>query len=164
MATLEIAPPFVQFAMQRSDAEQGKQTEIVCKVTHNTPFEGAAKVQILGLPHKVTAPEMDLTKDMAELVFKVTTDAESPPGNHKNIFCQVVLTANGEPIVHSVGGTELRIDKPLPKPVAAPAPQPAPQVAAQPAPQPAPAPEKRLTRLEKLRLEAQQRTEAEGKK
>ena len=32
------------------------------------------------------------------------------------------------------------------------------------APQPAPAPEKRLTRLEKLQLEAQQRTEAEGKK
>jgi len=160
LAAFEVAAPFVQFAMQRAATEQGKPTDLVCNVTVAQPFEGPAKVQLVGLPPKVTAPEMLLTKDKKELVFKVVTAPASPAGNHKNIFCQVVVTANGEPILHNVGGTELRIDQPLPQPVA-----PAAQPAAQPkpvaqAPQPAPVAEKRLTRLEKLRLEAKQREQA----
>ena len=43
LATLEIAEPFVQFALDRSAAEQGKPTEIFCKITTTTPFEGNAR-------------------------------------------------------------------------------------------------------------------------
>ncbi|MGE3315313.1 MAG: PPC domain-containing protein [Planctomycetaceae bacterium] len=158
LASLEVAAPFVQFAMERAAVEQGQQTDLVCKVTVAQPFEGEAKVTVLGLPPKVTTAELPLTKDKAELVFKLATDATSPAGNHKNIFCQVVVVANGEPILHNVGGTDLRIDQPLPKP-AAPAAAPAqPMPVAQATP--AAAPEKRLTRLEKLRLEAKQREQA----
>ncbi len=162
LATLEVAAPFVQFAMQRAATEQGKPTDVVCNVTVAQPFEGEAKVQLVGLPPKVTAPEIAFKKEQAELVFKVATAADSPAGNHKNIFCQVVITANGEPIVHNVGGTELRIDQPLPAPAA-----PATQPAAQPMPvaqAPQPAPEKRLTRLEQLRLDAKNRAGAAAAK
>ena len=63
---------------------------------------------------------------------------------------------NGEPIVHNVGGSELRIDVPLPpKQMSGP---PPPKVIAQAAPQ-AP-PMKRLTRLEQLRLEQEERERA----
>ena len=123
-----------------------------------TPFDGPAKVRLVGLPHKVSSPEMDITKETKEFAFKVTTEKESPAGTHKNLFCQVVIQQAGEPIVHNVGGTELRIDVPLPqKPNAA-----TPAVTAAPAPTaapPAPA-EKRLTRLEKLRLEQAEREKA----
>ena len=70
---------------------------------------------------------------------------------------------NGEPVVHNLGGTELRIDVPLPPKVAAPPPPPPPtQVAAKPAPPPPAAPPmKRLSRLEKLRLE-QEETRFQG--
>ncbi|HUG91214.1 MAG TPA: pre-peptidase C-terminal domain-containing protein [Planctomycetaceae bacterium] len=159
LTKLEIAAPYVQFAVQRADVEQGKETDVVCQVTHNTPFEGAAKAQLLGLPHQVTAPELELTKDTKELVFKVTTTGESPPGQHKNIFCQVLVPQNGESVVHArVGGTELRIDKPLPPPTN---PQPMPMPVAQ-QPQPTPPMEKRLSRLEKLRLEAMQKAASGG--
>jgi hypothetical protein len=118
-------------------------------------------VQLLGLPHQVTAPELELTKDTQELIFKVTTTAESPPGQHKNIFCQVSVPQNGESVVHArVGGTELRIDKPLPMPTT---PEPKPmEVAAKPEPKPEQPAEKPLSRLEKLRLEAKQKAEAGG--
>ena len=96
LATLEIAEPFVQFAMDRSAAEQGKPTEIFCKITTTKPFEGNAKVKLLGLPNKVAAPEMEFNKDTKELVFKITTDPASPPGRHKNVFAQVVIPQNGE--------------------------------------------------------------------
>jgi hypothetical protein len=75
--------------------------------------------------------------------------------------CKVVITANGEPIVHNVGGTELRIDQPLPAPAApAAAPAATPMPVAQAAPQPVP--EKRLTRLEQLRFDAKKKQQAAG--
>ena len=49
------------------------------------------------------------------MVFHVKTDASSPPGELKNLFCQVVITQDGEPIVHNLGTGRLRIDKPLPR-------------------------------------------------
>jgi hypothetical protein len=157
LATIEIAPPFVAFAMERAASEQGKETEMFCKIQQSTPFPGAAKVTLLGLPPKVAAPVMEITKDTKELAFKLTIDKTSPPGQHNNIFCQVVVMQNGEPIVHNVGGTQLRIDVPIPIKVAQ-APPP-PQPAAQPA-QPQKPPEKRLTRLEKLRQEQEDREKA----
>ena len=43
-------------------------------------------------------------------------------GQPHNLFCQVVITQNGEPIVHNLGTGALRIDVPLPpKPNAPPA-------------------------------------------
>lgn len=159
LATLEVVPPFVAFTMERAAVEQGQQTDLFCKVQTNTAFEGSAKVELLGLPHKVAAPEMQINKDTKEFAFKVATDKESPAGQHKNVFCRVTISQNGEPVVHSVGGTELRIDRPLPpKPNDPPKPPPPAAVVQAPAPAaPAPPPEKRLTRLEKLRLEHEER-------
>jgi hypothetical protein len=161
LATLEITPPYVAFAMERAAAEQGKTTEMFCKVQHTTPFDGQAKVQLVGLPPKVTAPELTITKDTKEIAFKLSIDKASPAGTHKNLFCQLVIMQNGEPVLHNVGSSELRIDVPIPAKTAE-APKPAPaQVAAKQAP--AKAPEKRLTRLEKLRLEQEEREKAAKK-
>jgi hypothetical protein len=157
LATLEIASPFVNLAMERAASEQGKNTEMFCKVQHLTPFSGPARVQLLGLPNKVTAADVNITKDTKEFAFKVNVDKTSPAGQHKNIFCQLVITQNGEPVVHNLGGTELRIDTPLPPKPSEPA-KPAAVAAAKPA-TPAPA-AKRLTRLEQLRLEQEQREKA----
>jgi hypothetical protein len=159
LATLEIAPPFVNLALERAAAEQGKQADLFCKVQLNQPFEGPAKVRVLGLPPKVNANEVDITKETKEFTFKLGIDPTSPAGQHKNIFCQLVLTLNGEPVVHNLGGTELRIDVPLP-----PKPNEPAKVAAAPMPMPTPMPakpaEKRLTRLEQLRLEQEEREKA----
>lgn len=156
LATIEVAPPFVAFQMERGAVEQGKNTDIFTKVQVLTPFVGPAKVTLVGLPPKVTTAQLDLTKDTKELAFKLAVDKTAPPGQHRNIFCQVVVTANGEPILHNVGGTELRIDVPLPPKPNAPPPPPKVVVAPKPTDPPKP-PEKRLTRLEKLRLEQQER-------
>jgi len=159
LATLEIAEPFVAFSMERAAGEQGKTTDLFCKIQQSTPFAGSAKVKLVGLPPKVTAPDLEITKDTKELAFKLTLDKASPPGQHNNLFCQVSIVQNGETVLHNVGGTQLRIDVPLPPKANAPAP-----AAQAPAAKPAEAakpPEKRLTRLEKLRLEQEEREKAE---
>ena len=100
----------------------------------------------------MTTTDLELTKDTEQLVFELQTTAESPVGKHKSPFCQVTITQADEPIVANAGGLELQIDEPLPTETPS-APQPEPeQVAKKEAPKAKP-----LTRLQKLRLEAQQR-------
>ncbi|MFO0878087.1 MAG: PPC domain-containing protein [Gemmataceae bacterium] len=155
LATIEVAAPFVAINIERAAVEQGKDTEMFCKVQQLTPFEGKAKVRLMGLPFKVLAPEMEITKDTKDFVFKVTTDKTSPAGQHRNLFCQVVIPKNGEEVVGSTGGSELRIDVPIVKTTPPPPPvKPATPVVAQPTPA---APPKRLSRLEQLRKEQEER-------
>src|SRR5262249_11557236 len=125
--------------------------DVVIKVEKRKDFEGPAKIELLGLPNEVTSEPRDITKDTTELVFPVKTTANSPAGRHKTVICRATIMAAGEPIVHTLGTGELRIDPPRPpKPAAAAAaPTPMPDAAA-------PMPEKRLSQLEKLRLERQQ--------
>ena len=160
MASLEVADPYVGMTVQRSSVEQGKETDVVVDVQILKELKAPAVVTLVGLPHKVTAEPLQVTAETKELVFKVKTAVDSPEGTHKNIFCQVTVTENNESIVHArVGDSELRIDKPLPMPTAAPMPEPMPVAAVVAAPVPvAPPVEKRLTRLEKLRLESQKKT------
>ncbi len=158
---LRISPPYVNLAFQAASVEQGKSVPFAVKAAKTIDWAGEATVTLVGLPNKVTAAPMKLTKDTPEMVFDVKTDAASPAGNHKNLFCQVVITENGEPIVHNLGSGEIRIDVPIPPKnpaAAAPMPPPMPVAAA-----PAAAPPKPLSRLEKLRLEAKERAAAAAK-
>ena len=163
MATLEIAEPYVGLAMQRASVEQGKETEVVVEVQVLKELKVPAQVVLLGLPHKVTAEPLQITAETKELVFKVKTEADSPEGTHKNIFCQVTVLENNENIVHArVGDSELRVDKPLPIPVAVTTPEPMPVAAVEIPVVVAPPAEKRLTRLEKLRLDSQKKPATGG--
>jgi len=156
LTELEVAEPFVTLAAERAACEQGEATKIFCKVQHHHPFEGKATVRLLGLPPKVSAAPRPITKETAALVFDVQTDASSPVGQHKTLFFQLTITANGQPIVSRAGGTQLQIDKPLPAP--ANAPKPAVAAANKPAAKkPAARP---LSRLQKLRQQAQRRRAA----
>ena len=120
-------------------------------------FPGEARVTLIGLPNKAEAEAKTITKDTTELVLHIKTAPDTPTGNNANLFCQVVVTIDGEPIVHNLGTAALRVDVPIPPKADAPMPMP---VAAAPMPKPAEAPPKPLSRLEKLRLEAAERAKA----
>jgi hypothetical protein len=155
---LEVAPPPLTLTAERPAVEQGANTQLFCKVAVAAPFEGKAKVRILGLPAKVTAADMEVTKETKELAFPITADKTSPAGKHGGIFCQVVLEQNGDVITLATGGTELRIDVPIAPKVAA---TPTPTPMAQPMPMPkGNEPPRRLTRLEQLRQEQEARERA----
>jgi len=154
---LGVQAPMVAFAQERASVEQGQPTAIFGKLAVATPFVGDAAVNVIGLPVKVIATASKITKDTKELNIPLTTDKASPAGKH-GVYCQVVVNHNGETLYHNVGGGELRIDVPLPpKPTAAATPvqaaTPLPATAVKP-------PEKRLTKLEQLRLEQDAREKA----
>lgn len=159
LANLEVVDSYVDLDVARSAVEQGQETEILCKVNMKNPFDGDAKIKLVGLPPKVTTEDITFNKESKELVFKVKTDPASPQGRHKSLFCQVEIPVNGETVVHTTGRTELRIDKPAPPKKDEPA---KPKTVAKKE-EPKKEEPKRLTRLEKLRLEAKKRLE-EGSK
>lgn len=150
---LEVATPYFAFATQKAAAEQGQDVTLVIEVEQKKEFDGAAKVELLGLPAGVTTEPQELNKEMAELHFPLKVAADARVGKHTSLVCRAVVTLNGEPITHTLGNGELRIDAPLPpKTETKPAEQPQPQPAAVAKKEEA----KPLSRLEKLRLERQQ--------
>ncbi|MHC5541324.1 PPC domain-containing protein, partial [Singulisphaera rosea] len=120
LAKLTIAAPYVGFAYQAASVEQGKEVDMAVTVAKAVDFPGEATVTLLGLPNKVTTDVLKITKDSTNLLFKIKTDKVSPAGNHASLFCQVIVTQNGEPIVHNIGTGQLRIDVPLPPKANAP--------------------------------------------
>ena len=147
---LEVAEPFVRMKLEMAAAEQGKPCSVLAHVDQNTKFDGQAEVKLLGLPPSATAPDMKITSTDQQLVFNVSTAAQTPVGQHGTLFCQVTVMKDGEPIIHNLArGGVLRVDPP-PQPKKGEAPKPAFIAKAQ---QPAARP---LSRLEKLRLEAQE--------
>jgi hypothetical protein len=160
LARLTIAQQFLTLSFQAASVDQGKEVDLAVKVNKAVDFPGEATVTLIGLPNKVTTDVKTITKDTPGLLFHLKTDKTSPAGNHQNLFCQVVVTQNGEPIVHNLGTGQLRVDVPLPPKPNAPAPAIAAAKPATPTPAPAAAPAKPLSRLEKLRLESKERAKA----
>ena len=94
----------------------------------------------------MTVAPLAITKDTTEIAFQVSTAKETPVGIHKTLFCQAAITQAGEPIVATIGTTELQVTAP---PASAPpvaATTPSPKATAEPAAKP-------LSRLEQLRAQ-----------
>ncbi len=151
---LEVAPVYLQAKVEMAAAERGKPAPVSVFFEQKTKFDGPATVKLLGLPPNVTAADQQITAADKRVTFTVITDDKSPLGQQPTLFCQIIVTQNGEPIVHNLArGSVLRIDPPPPPKANAPA------VAAAPPPPPKPVAtaERPLSRLEKLRLEAEQK-------
>ncbi|HBJ38476.1 MAG TPA: peptidase [Planctomycetaceae bacterium] len=166
LTSLDIADAPVKFELQRTACEQGQEALVLCKINHATPFEGDAKAELVGIPPKVTVEAVSFNKETQEVTFTLKTATDSPVGKH-GLYCNLVIPHNGD-FINSRGGTvEFQIDQPLPPAAnATPAPMPVAQAAAPAAAAPAaatpPPPPKPLTRLEKLRLAAQERQKADS--
>ena len=114
MAKLEVQAPFVAFTFPKAAVEIGREVDYPVGVEVTTPFDGSAQVNLVGLPAGVTCKPVEMTRDTKELKFHLKTTEKSPPGRHTTLLCQFAITQEGEPIAHSLGTGELRIDKPLP--------------------------------------------------
>ncbi len=149
LQSIEIADPFVGGKIDLAATELGQNTDLVCTIEVHKDFSGEAKITVNGLPHGVKTTELLITKDSKEITFPLEVSSDAKKGKTSNLFCTVVISKNGHPIRGTaMGGGVLRID-PLP-------PAPKNPVAKKETPKPAAKPpaEKRLSRLEQLRLQS----------
>lgn len=148
LVDLSVEQPLFGGSLQMAAIEQGKQVGVLCKLDSRRPFEGTARVTLMGLPPNTQCQPKDITAADKEIVFDLITQPNAPIGQHGNLFCELTMRQAGELLHHRLaGGGILRIDAP---PVAIAA---EPEKKA-PAPEQPAAPPKPLSRLEQLRKAA----------
>jgi hypothetical protein len=109
---IEVAAPLVAGQIARTFVDQGDSTTVTVKLEQKTPFEGKAKLQLLGLPPSTTADEQEITKETTEVKFSVKADKAAPAGQHKQLFVQFSLEKDGDTMTSAFAqGGILRIDK-----------------------------------------------------
>ena len=90
--------------------EPGQNRQTHGKPSTKKPFEGKAKIRLVGLPEKVTASEMEISSTDQEIAFDVVVDDKCATGSHKNLFCAVDVKQGDEIIPHVIAtGGILRI-------------------------------------------------------
>lgn len=114
LGNLPVSAPFLTMKLNTTNIEKGKSGKIVAKIEQKTPFDGAAKVHLGGLPANVTAKDAEITSKDDQVEFELTTTDKAPIGQHKGLICQVVVMKDGEQVIHNLGrGGILRIEAPL---------------------------------------------------
>ena len=114
-ARLTVAQQFLTVKLEAASVEQGSEVDLGVKVNKVVDFAGDAKMTLIGLPNRVTASPVTITKDTTEAVFHLKTDAKTPPGETKACSARCLVMQNGEPILHNLGSGRLRIDPPIVK-------------------------------------------------
>lgn len=150
LTPMTVAEKNLTIELNRAAVIQGESATMFGKINLNIPFEGKATAELQGLPNKVTAEAVTFTKDDKEIRFELKTDAKSPAGRHKSVFCQVTIPQNGGKIVFRADTVELRIDEPPPEPKEKKKEPPKTKKKEKKEAKP-------LSRLEKLRLKAEER-------
>lgn len=111
LTPLKVAEPYLSMTLDIAATEQGQATSMLAKTEILHPFEGTAKVELLGLPFGARCPPLTLTKDQTTLTFPITVAADAKVGKHNGIFCRVLIPEAGNTILHQVAmGSTLRID------------------------------------------------------
>ena len=112
---LEIAPPFIAGTLVRTFIDQGSEGSMTLKLDQKVPFEGKAKVALVGLPQGVSAEEREITKDDKEVKFALKAIPTAQVGQHKTIFASFTLVKDGETMTNTIASAGiLRVDKGTP--------------------------------------------------
>ena len=153
---VETVPAFITAPpMALAAVEQGKETEMTCKLEGGQPFNGDAEATVVGVPDTITIESAKINKDTKEVSFKVKTNDKSPVGKQSNLFVMVKVPVEGGTTTHRIAlGSTLRIDQPRKAPAAPPAAAVAAAKPGEAKPAAPAAPAKPLSRLEQLRQEA----------
>jgi hypothetical protein len=112
VVNITIAEPFVELSSQPESIRRGAKGKYVWTVVHKSPFEGTAKVKLLGLPKGVNLlePMPVLTRESKEITFQIEATDEALLGSVRGVSCEVMVQAGSQEIRQRTGSATLRID------------------------------------------------------
>ena len=113
LATLETAAPFVVGTVQPLIVSPGQEAKLICKLDQRKPFEGKARVHVLGLPEKITASEAHITSEDKEVVINLSVASDMTLGSIRNFLCSADVVHNSQVIPHNLAaGAVIRVVPP----------------------------------------------------
>lgn len=108
--TLNVAEAYFDLSVPTITTRQGEPTEMTVALSHRTPFEGAATLELVGLPPGVTAAPVEIAAGADSAKFSIVVPADARVGRHHGVGVRVRLTVGGEQVEYRQGYVELRID------------------------------------------------------
>lgn len=111
VTTITVANPAVVGTLSPTAAEQGKTVTVTCQFEKGT--EAAFTAKLDGLPPRATAPNVEVKQGAKSVSFAVTVAADTPPGDHQSLVCELSGTVAGHSVVYRVGrGGNLKVSPP----------------------------------------------------
>lgn len=109
---ISVSEPYLELASQPDSIRRGEQKLFVWTIQHKTPFEGAARVRLLGLPKGVTVVEPNpvVTKESKQIAFELRATDEALLGQVTGLTCEVIVPVADQQITQRTGRGRLRID------------------------------------------------------
>ncbi|MFM8261426.1 MAG: serine protease [Pirellula sp.] len=109
---IDVAEPFVELASEPTSIRRGAKGNIVFSVQSKSPFDGQAKVQLLGLPKglQIAGPLPVITKDAKEIAFQIEATDEALLGPVAGLECELIVQVAGQEIRQRAGNATIRID------------------------------------------------------
>ena len=113
--TLTVAEPYVNLTSQPMSIRRGESKEFRWSIQQETPFDGKARVHLLGLPKGLSLvgdiPEVD--SNTSEVSFLIKATEEALLGQVTGLGCEIVLHVDGQELTQRTGKGTLRIDPEL---------------------------------------------------
>ena len=100
---------------QPMSIRRGESKEFLWSIQQETPFDGKARVHLLGLPKGLSLvgdiPEVD--SNTSEVSFLIKATEEALLGQVTGLGCKIVLHVDGQELTQRTGKGTLRIDPEL---------------------------------------------------
>ena len=115
IVSLNIAEPYMKLSSSPSSIRRGETKAFRWKVEQLTPFEGKARIELLGLPKGISLDgDLPVIDSKAEEVsFPLNATDEALLGQATNLSCQIRLEVAGQEVTQRTGKGSLRIDPSL---------------------------------------------------
>ncbi|HMJ91160.1 MAG TPA: PPC domain-containing protein, partial [Candidatus Acidoferrum sp.] len=113
LTPLEVGEPFVVGTISPVMVSPGQETKLICKLDQKKPFEGKARVRVLGLPEGVIASDAEITSADKEVIIKLKIGEKVPHASYRNFLCAADVIHNGQTIPHNLAsGAVIRVVPP----------------------------------------------------
>lgn len=109
---VKVEAPFVAGSIDSGKSKQGQAVDLVVNLEHPRDWQGQGELKLLGLPAHAETQPITIKPGQEKATFRINVADNTPPGNHKSLMCELVITVNGEPVIHRFGhGGRLRIER-----------------------------------------------------
>lgn len=110
---LKVEEPYLSLKINMTAIERGKEGDVVCDLSIKRPFEGVGKLEIKGLPPFSTSKAVEFDSDTKQVSFPIKVESKAKAGLTKNLFCFAKVPLQENLITHTVGqGGQIRLDNP----------------------------------------------------
>ena len=109
-----IEEPWLTAKLGSAQMDQGQAAELPITFTKRVGFEGEVQLELGRVPRGVVAELPAVAADTAEAKISLRASEDAHVGRHRSSYLRIRIVTPDGTIDHAVGGTEIRVDKPLP--------------------------------------------------